>query len=201
MIPSSLFLVPPSFTVTLLCASLVWMQFPTVVLSCRISSEIFSSCFTERADSIEHQLIAGSLIPAFCYAQSIFSAQVSKWILRAQFLNQWLILSIQLKLWFTTHFWHLTSLLFFVVVVACFLPLQSHLSKCSSMRFKQISILLSIPVIMYTLFCFLGTSKRWLKKKKKRCVFLASYFLATMNLSSIYLSLGQIQQQKISESL
>ena len=39
------------------------------------------------------------------------------------------------------------------------------------------------------------------KKKKKMCVFLASYFLATMNLSSVSLSLGQIQQQKISESL
>ena len=34
------------------------------------------------------------------------------------------------------------------------------------------------------------------KEKKKMCVFLASYFLATMTLSSIYLSLGQIQQQK-----
>lgn len=66
------------------------------------------------------------------------------------------------------------------------------------MHFKQISILLSIPVIMYKLFCFLGTSKRWLKKKKKKVCFPSLYFLATMNLSSIYLSLGQIQQQKIS---
>ena len=33
------------------------------------------------------------------------------------------------------------------------------------------------------------------KKEKKKCVFLA-YFLETMNLSRIYLSFGQIQQQK-----